>query len=31
MKANKKATFAAPNTNRGKGSDNIPIIKTIKV
>ena len=30
MEANKKATFAAPRTNRGKGSDNIPIIKTIE-
>ena len=30
MKKRKKATFAAPNTNRGKGSDNIPIIKKIR-
>lgn len=31
MYKKQKATFAAPSTtNRGKGSDNIPIIKTIE-
>ena len=30
MKKRKKATFAAPHTNRGKVSENIPIIKTIE-
>lgn len=30
MRKKEKATEAAPHTNRGKDSDNIPIIKTIQ-